>query len=337
MPPKVTSVSGCPPTTVLGIAAWAGGFRPLSHIVELLSFEVDLSVLIVMHISRDRPSHLAKLLSRVSNYDVTEALDGEPLETGHAYVAPPDHHLTVRNNLVQLTRGPTEHRVRPAADPLFRSIAHWYGPCSIGLVLSGTRTDGARGLAELHRRAGLALVQHPEEALFPPMPEAAIRANHPKVLRTPTEIVHAIEETARANVEEGRSRARTGGFHVMSNENIDGASEDGEVTALRCPDCGGSLWRHQESDGARDRCRVGHAPSMETLGEAQLDVLASTLGGAVAALEERADFPRRFRAETRQYTLGDRSDEIDEIEEQAEQLRALMTSVLSAGTASELG
>jgi two-component system chemotaxis response regulator CheB len=333
------SDSGRSPTTVLAIAASAGGFEPLSDIIELLPSDLDLSVLIVVHISRSRPTPLAKLLSRVSTYDVTEAVDAQPLEVGHVYVAPPDHHLTVFRDSVRLTQGPRENRARPAADPLFRSIARWYGQRSIGLVLSGMRNDGASGLAGVHRRGGLALVQDPDEALFPPMPQAAIRANEPKVLSTPKEIVQAIDETARANVALDGSGARNGEFQTIS-ENIneqtpadaDEASQEGELTGLKCPDCGGSLWHRQKNGSSRYRCRVGHTLPSEILDEAQLDVLESTLWGAVVELEERADFLRRHQADIGLRDPQRWSEEIGEIELQAAQLRTLIPRVLSAGT-----
>ncbi len=198
------------PCTVLGIAASAGGLEPLLDIVELLPVDLDLAVLIVVHISRSRPNLLATILDRASKYEVTEADDRRPLEAGHVYVAPPDHHLTVVDDRVRLSRGPHENRARPAADPLFRSIGRWYGRSSMGLVLSGMREDGASGLAELRRGGGRALVQDPARAQYPTMPVAAIRADEPEVLGSPSEIVKAIAQTARANAKEDEPRARNG-------------------------------------------------------------------------------------------------------------------------------
>jgi two-component system chemotaxis response regulator CheB len=329
---------------VLAIGASAGGVEPLSEIVQLLPLSLALSVLIVVHINPSRPSLLATLLGRVSDYDVTEAVEAEPLEAGHIYVAPPDHHLTVVQERVRLTRHPRENRARPAADPLFRSLARWYGPFSIGLVLSGMRNDGASGLAELHRSGGLALVQNPEEALFPPMPEAAIRVVEPKVLDTPKEIVQAVEETARANMDDDRSHARKAGFQIVNDDltQDEEAAEDRaevpqerDLTGLQCPECGGSLWQRSENDGPLYRCRVGHSLSTEALDEAQLDALESTLWGVVVSLEERADFLRRHQAEGKRHARDHWSEEIQEIEVRAAQLRELITTVFVAGPSFE--
>jgi two-component system chemotaxis response regulator CheB len=187
------------PNTVLAIAASAGGFEPLKDLMGQLPPDLALSVLIVMHISPDHPSVLSKLLDRVSAYEVLEAVDRTSLQSGRAYVAPPDHHMTLFRQCIRLTNGPRENRVRPSADPLFRSAALWYGNRAIGLVLSGLRCDGAYGLAEIHRRGGRALVQDPGQADFPPMPEAAIRVDQPDVIGTPEIIAEAIVRAAEAN------------------------------------------------------------------------------------------------------------------------------------------
>jgi two-component system chemotaxis response regulator CheB len=188
-----------PPTTVLAVAASAGGFEPLKDLMMQLPTDLALSVLIVVHIPPDHPTLLAKLLDRVSAYEVLQAADGMPVESERAYVAPPDHHMTLFQRYIRVTSGPRENRVRPAADPLFRSTARWYGDQAVGLVLSGMRSDGAKGLAELHQRGGRALVQDPGQADFPPMPEAAIKADHPDLIGTPGMFVEVIVQTAEAN------------------------------------------------------------------------------------------------------------------------------------------
>jgi two-component system chemotaxis response regulator CheB len=165
-----------------------------------LPTDLALSVLIVMHISPDHPTILASLLNRVSAYEVLQAADRMPVASERAYVAPPDHHLTLFQQYIRLTNGPREHHVRPAADPLFRSTARWYGDQAIGLVLSGMRSDGAKGTTEIHQRGGRVLVQDPGQAEFPPMPEAAIKADQPDLIGTPGMIVEEIVRTAEANL-----------------------------------------------------------------------------------------------------------------------------------------
>jgi two-component system chemotaxis response regulator CheB len=306
--------------------------------MEQLPPSLALSVLVVMHISPEHPNILARLLNRVSQYEVEQACDGMTLASGHAYVAPPNHHMTLVKQQIRLTSGPREQRVRPSANPLFRSTARWYGTRAIGLVLSGMRSDGASGLAEIHRRGGRALVQDPKNADFAPMPEAAIRADQPDLIGTPGEIVDAIVEAARANLrgeaayqddDRAEDTATPGADNATwREENED--SQPGRLTSLRCPDCRGSHSEQKENSGFRYHCRIGHSFSTVDLDEAQQDDLEGALWGAVVALEERAEFLRGIQSR-----MGDRvhqrmSDEIAEKELQATTLRRLISSGFAA-------
>jgi len=80
----------------------------------------------------------------------------------------------IGKGIVNLSRGPKQHRLRPAIDPLFRSAAQVYGQRVIGVLLSGFLEDGVEGLKEIKRRGGLAIVQDPAEAGFPEMPQNAL-------------------------------------------------------------------------------------------------------------------------------------------------------------------
>ena len=89
-------------------------------------------------------------------------------------MAPPDRHLLVVKDTVRLSRGPRQHRVRPAADPLFRSVALYAGPRTIAVVLSGTLDDAALGSATVESRGGRAVVQDPDDTEYDSMPRNAI-------------------------------------------------------------------------------------------------------------------------------------------------------------------
>src|SRR5262249_27709624 len=135
---------------------------------------LSVSFAIVVHLQSDLPSLLADVLDQVGPLPAAFAVDGEQLEHGRIYVAPPDRHLLVRGGELKLSAGPWENRTRPAIDPLFRSAALSYGPRVIGVVLTGFLDDGSSGLRAIKRCGGITVVQDPADAEYPDMPMNAL-------------------------------------------------------------------------------------------------------------------------------------------------------------------
>lgn len=163
---------------IVAIAASAGGLGPLNQIAAALPYPCTSSIFIVWHIG-PHPSLLPQILSTVGRLPVTHPQDNAPIEAGHIYVAPPDHHMILELGRIHLDQGPKVKHARPAADPLFISAAEVYREHVIGIVLSGGDGDGAAGLRAIKAHGGMAFVQKPEEADNPSMPYTAIMADHP--------------------------------------------------------------------------------------------------------------------------------------------------------------
>jgi two-component system chemotaxis response regulator CheB len=161
---------------IVVIAASAGGLQPLRRIVAALPVPCAAAVFVALHIG-PHPSLLPSLLAYGS--PAAFARDGDFIEAGRIYIAPPDHHMLLAKSLVRLSRGPKVHHTRPAADPLFMSAAKAYGRHVLGVVLSGGGNDGAEGARAINEHGGVTLIQSLEEADHPSMPLAALRANHP--------------------------------------------------------------------------------------------------------------------------------------------------------------
>ncbi|MCH5718753.1 chemotaxis protein CheB [Niabella hibiscisoli] len=125
--------------------------------------------------SADSSGILPELLSQVTVLKVAHALDYEPIQPGRIYVAPPDHHLLIESGHLRVTRGPKENRFRPAIDPLFRSAAYAYKNRVIGVIVSGALDDGVAGLWTIKNNGGIAVVQDPDDADIPSMPQNALR------------------------------------------------------------------------------------------------------------------------------------------------------------------
>ena len=105
------------------IGASIGGIETIPTLLAQLPDGFPAAVLIVQHVSPGRENRLAALFTRSCKLPVVDAKDKEPIQVGHVYLAPPDHHLLVVEGHMRVGRGPRENRSRPAVDPLFRSAA----------------------------------------------------------------------------------------------------------------------------------------------------------------------------------------------------------------------
>jgi two-component system chemotaxis response regulator CheB len=157
------------------IRASAGALEALSAILPALPQGFELPVLVVVHVPPDRRSVLSELFEAKCRVPVKEAEDKEPIVGGTVYFAPPDYHLLVEaDRCLALSSDEPVLFSRPSIDVLFESAADAYGPALIGVVLTGANQDGAKGLRAIVAAGGAALVQEPQGAFAPAMPEAAI-------------------------------------------------------------------------------------------------------------------------------------------------------------------
>src|SRR5918994_118391 len=174
--PRLDKGTTMPHHDIVVIGGSAGGIPALTTLVQGLPRDLPAALFVVVHIPPYSVSRLPQILSRSGPLYATHAVDGEPIQPGHIYVAPPDRHLLVRQGRIALTRGPRENHARPAIDPLFRSAARVYGSRVIGVELSGALYDGRMGLLAVKTRGGTAIVQDPRDAAFESMPQSALRA-----------------------------------------------------------------------------------------------------------------------------------------------------------------
>jgi two-component system, chemotaxis family, protein-glutamate methylesterase/glutaminase len=324
---------------VVVIGASAGGVDALQDLVSNLPPEFPAAVLVVLHVASTGTSVLPQILSRSGPLPAAFARDGEELRRGQIYVAPPDHHMLIHDGQLRLTRGPRENGHRPAIDPLFRSAARAAGQRCIGVVLSGLLDDGASGLRFIKAGGGAAVVQDPDDALFPSMPKAAMAMTQVDRIVAAREVAQAlcrlIEEPVDL-VEQGSEPTAPGGI-VPSDRDADGADRvelddpseaaallDGPPSGLTCPECGGALWEQEDGPTLRFACHVGHTYSVASLVEEQGRSLETTLWSSVRALEERAQTYRRLEHRTRGSAREICGDRAREAESHARDLRRLL-------------
>jgi len=159
---------------IVAIGASAGGVEAVSEFLSLLPDDLAAAALVVLHRDPTRRSHLRDILSRKSRLRVVSPKEGDRLEYGVCLVGTPEQHLTVGPGLhVHLM---ADHFYRSHnVDVLFNSLARNAAGRTIGVILSGMLKDGTQGLNAIKESGGIALVQSPQEATFPEMPENAIK------------------------------------------------------------------------------------------------------------------------------------------------------------------
>ena len=159
------------------IGSSAGGIDALTQVLSRLPADLPAAVLIVQHLRDDRPTRLPEHLARHSSLPVRLAENGAGLEAGVAYLAVPGQHLRLEGSTLVLDRGDLVNYMRPSADVLFSSAAQGFGPNVIGVVLSGTGRDGARGCQEIKAKGGVTIAQDEETSHYFAMPRAGIEAD----------------------------------------------------------------------------------------------------------------------------------------------------------------
>jgi two-component system chemotaxis response regulator CheB len=160
---------------ILALGASAGGLAPLCRIVAALPSDLAVAVFVCQHVSPSSPSALPHILARSGPFRCLHPADGQEIENGTVYVAQPDFHLLIEEDVVRLARGPEENRFRPSIDTMFRSAAQAHGPNVVAAVLTGQLSDGAVGLQAVKKCGGIAVVQDPKDAEHPSMPSHAMQ------------------------------------------------------------------------------------------------------------------------------------------------------------------
>ncbi|HEY2337671.1 MAG TPA: chemotaxis protein CheB [Burkholderiales bacterium] len=159
---------------IVALAASAGGLKALTDVLAALPAGFPAALVVVQHLDPRHRSLMADILSRRTPLQVRQAAEGDRLSPGAVFVAPPDRHLLVNpDGSLSLTRTELVHFSRPSADLLFESVAASYRERAIGVILSGSGSDGAMGVQAIKKTGGTLIVQDPASAEFAGMPEAA--------------------------------------------------------------------------------------------------------------------------------------------------------------------
>lgn len=312
---------------IIVIGTSAGGLKALGTILGALPPNLDATLFIVRHLAADQPSILPQILADVGSLPVSHPSDGEAIQTGHIYVAPPDYHLLVNQGSMRVVRGPQENRFRPAIDALFRSAARAYSSRVVGVVLTGYLDDGTVGLQAVKKQGGVAIVQDPNEAEYPSMTKSALRyvkVDHCLPLAAiPALLVRLTNEPAEEELypvtEEIELESKIAEQQMNTREFLEHVEAIGTRTTYTCPECNGSIWQIGQEEPLRFRCHIGHSFTANVFLAEQTQNIENALWSAVRAMEEKVAFSCQMAERMKNYNL---QSAVAKYEEHAKQLDA---------------
>jgi two-component system, chemotaxis family, CheB/CheR fusion protein len=179
--PRVSTASAPDPGSaaaavvpVVGIGASAGGLEVFKQLLAGLPIGTGLAIVFIQHLEASHHSMLAEILSRATSMPVCDVADGMPVEANHVYAIPENAGLTLERGALRLTRRTQAPGSHMPIDRFLRSLAEQCGSRAIGVILSGTGSDGAAGVAAIKAAGGVTFAQDAATAKFAAMPEAAV-------------------------------------------------------------------------------------------------------------------------------------------------------------------
>ena len=193
--------------TIVGIGASAGGLEAFSQLLRTLPAETGMAFVLVQHLDPRHESMLTQILSQRTKMPVNEVNDGLAVEPDHVYILPPNKNMTISGGILDL-RPRTEVRGQHMpVDHFFRSLAEDQKSHAIGVILSGTASDGALGLRAIKAEGGITFAQDEKSAKFGGMPHSAVAAGGADFILPPEEIAKELVRISGHPLPSGKSMA----------------------------------------------------------------------------------------------------------------------------------
>jgi PAS domain S-box-containing protein len=185
------------PVAIVGVGASAGGLEAFTQLLRALSPDTGMAFVLVQHLEASHESMLTKLLSSATKMPIAEVTQGVRVEPNHVYIIPPNADLQISGGMLQiaLRKAPKGHHL--PIDHFFRSLAEDKGSGAIGIILSGTASDGTLGLKAIKAQGGITFAQDPRTAKFDGMPTNAISAGCVDFVQAPEAIAAEIGRISR--------------------------------------------------------------------------------------------------------------------------------------------
>jgi two-component system CheB/CheR fusion protein len=173
---------------VIGVGSSAGGLEALSLFFKALPPDINAAFIVAQHLAPHSKSMMVELISRQSSLPVVAVEDHVQLKPGVISIVPPNYDVTTLNGELRLTKAGKETRPKPSVDTFFQSLARLYGSRAVGIILSGTGSDGSEGIRYIKENGGITIVQDSESAKYDGMPKSAYETGLVDAVLPPEEI-----------------------------------------------------------------------------------------------------------------------------------------------------
>jgi two-component system CheB/CheR fusion protein len=202
---RVLSQERPPPPYVVGIGASAGGLEALEAFFDNVPLPCGMAFVVVQHLSPDFKSLMDELLARHTDLPIHLVEDGMLVEADHVYLIPPKKEMIISGGRLLLSERDRHQELTLPIDVFFRSLAQDCGKRAVAIVLSGSGSDGSRGIKDVHDAGGLVIVQDTETAQFDGMPKTARDADVATFVLGPQEMPHVLVEHCKTDGATSRS------------------------------------------------------------------------------------------------------------------------------------
>ena len=223
------------PFLVVGVGASAGGLEAYTELLDGLSAEPGLAFLLVSHLDPDQKSQLAPILARVCRMPVIEVTEGMAVQINHVYVIPPGTNMAMTDGRLTLTARSPRPVPHMPIDHLFRSLAEIQRERSVGVILSGSGSDGVIAFQAIKAVGGVTFAQLESTARYPSMPRSALRDGNVDHVLRPLDIAHELERLAKHPYvvhRDGHQNRRPGGDGESGGDEASQADPIGEIAVL---------------------------------------------------------------------------------------------------------
>ena len=181
---------------IVGVGASAGGLEAFTQLLKALPLDTGMGFVLVQHLDPEHESALTQILSRATSMPVCDVTNNLAVQPNHVYVIPPDTNLSMLDGMLKLQPRPKTRTPHRPIDSFFESLAMDHHERAIGVVLSGTASDGTLGLEAIKVQGGITFAQD-DSAKYDSMPRSAVAAGCVDLVLSPTDIAQELARIAK--------------------------------------------------------------------------------------------------------------------------------------------